>query len=553
LSLRVFVTIGSVDYNAAPPDDAELPAILADLTDRAGHVDVNVRREAIERIYELAIKVHAKVAAAIPSLVGGLVDPDPKIGESALWALHYCAPDSIDPLVECLSHQVAFVRERAAHSLGNIGDIARDAAALRLRDLLGDSDQAVRQRGAWALGLMHDACGDTVRLLAGMITNGTLVDAGAALHALGNIGKSAGPDFLAPYREQILAALDSPGTESRRWALYAAESVGLDVQTWADTLVRVVRQDESAEVRSAALSTLKGIASSVDLEFAVSTLVARLVESGREASLTCDVLGAMRPRPIGAVPFLQKVLTRDELVLPAASALWRIAGRADSIVPAMRRIFDDYGEGVCDLICELGPAASPLIPDVIKGLAEENWDLQWAAADALQAIASSDQMVLGTLLNALAHPSPIVRSAPARALAAAGVVAVRPLKALLVDVSDPRASFAAYALGEMGPAAAESLSDLRAGMQAGSEPLAGCCAIAVARIAGEIGAVPYLVATLRSDDPVAPRQAAAKALAELGPAATAAVGALEALVHNDDIDLADASMQALIAIRGTPH
>lgn len=542
-----------MDYDAPPPDESELPAILADLTDRAGHVDVNIRREAIEQIYDLAFKFDGKVAAAIPSLVGCLADPDPKIGESSLWALHYCAPDSIEPLIECLSHQVAFVRERAAHSLGKIGDKARNAAAPKLRDLLRDSDQGVRKRAAWALGLMHDASGDTVERLAGMIANGALVDAGAALHALGNIGKSEALDFLAPYRDQILSALDSPGAESRRWALYAAEFVGLDVQTWAETLVRVVRHDESAEVRSAALSTLKGIASSVDLESAVPTLAARLVESGSEPSLACDVLGAMRPRPLGAAPFLQDALARNELVLSAASALWRIEGRADSIIPAMKRVFDDYGEGVCDLICELGPAARPLIADVIKALAEENWDLQWAAADALQAMASSDQMALRTLLDALSHPSPIVRSASARALAAAGVVAVKPLKDLLVDVSDPRASLAAYALGEIGPAAAESLSDLRAGMQAGCEPLSGFCAIAVARIAGEIGAVPFLVDTLRSDDPVAPRQAAAEALAELGPAAMAAVEALEAIIENDDIDLADVAMQALVTIRGTPH
>lgn len=542
-----------MDYNAPPPDDAELPAILADLTIRAEHVDVDIRREAIERIYELALKVHAKAAAAIPCLVGGLVDSDPRIGESSLWALHYCAPDSIEPLVECLSHPVAFVRDRASHSLGNIGDDARDAAASRLRDLLSDSDQAVRKRAAWALGLMHDESGNTVRLLVGMMTNGTLVDAGAALHALGNIGKSAGSDFLAPYRGQILGALDSPAAESRRWALYAAESVGLNVQAWAETLVKVVRQDESAEVRSAALSTLKGLASSVDLESAVPTLVAQLVEPGREASLACEVLGATRPRPTGAVAFLQELLHRDELVLSAASALWRIEGRADSIIPALRRVFDDYGEGVCDLICELGPAASPLIPDVINALAEENWDLQWAAADALRAIASPDQMALRALLDALAHPSPIVRPASARALAAAGIAAVRPLTACLVDVSDPRASWAAYALGEMGPTAAESLPDLRAGMRSGSEPLAGCCAIAVVRIAGEIGAVPFLVATLRSDDPVAPRQAAAEALAEFGPAATAAVEALEALFNDNDINVADAAMQALVAIRGTPH
>lgn len=542
-----------MDFNAPPPDDAELPEILADLTVRAGDVDLNIRREAIERIYELAFKVRAKAAAAIPSLVDGLFDPDSKIGESALWALHYCAPDSIESLVACLSHPVAYVRERASHSLGNIGDNARNAAAPKLRDLLGDPDQSVRKRAAWALGLMHDASSDTVRLLAGMSANGTPVDAASSLHALGNIGKSVGSDFLAPYRGLVLEALDSSGPEARRSALYAAESIGLDPQTWADTLVNVVREDESAEVRAAALSILKGIASSVDLESAVPTFVARLKESGREASLVCAILGAIRPRPNPALPFLQEALTRDELVISAASALWRIDGRADPIIPALRRIFDDYGESVCDLICELGPAAQPLIPDVIRALALEDWDLQWAAADALRAMASSDEVVLHALFEALDHPSPIVRSSSARALAAAGAVAVRPLTALLRDISDPRATLAAYALGEMGPAAIDSLSDLRVGVQSGSEPLASCCAIAMVRIAGEISAMPYLVATVRSDDPVAPRKAAADALAELGPAAGAAVKALEALVEDNDIDVADAALRALMAIRETPH
>lgn len=542
-----------MDYNSPPPDDAELPALLADLIDRAEHVDLDVRREAFEQIYELAFKVHDKAAAAIPCLVVGLVDPDPKIGESASWALHYCAPESIDPLVECLSHPVASVRERASQSLGNIGDAARVAAAPRLKVLLEDPHQAVRERAAWALGLVHDTCFDTLQRLAGMVTNGTPVDAGAALHALGNIGKSAGPDFLAAYREVVLAAIHSPAPDSRRWALYAAESIGLDRQTWADTLASIVLQDESAEVRTAALYALKDVAPSVDLGSAVQTLIARLAEVGREASLACDVLAAMQPRPMSAVPFLRELLSRNEFVIPAASALWRIAGCADAIVPALRRVFEDNGEGVCDLICELGPAAQALVPDVIHALAEGNWDLQWAAADALRAIASSDAAVLRALLEAFDHPSPIVRSASARALAAAGALAVQPLDALLLDVSDPRATLAAFALGEIGPAATGALTNLRAGMRSGLEPLAGCCAIAVVRIAADVAAVPYLVATLSSEDPAAPRKAAAETLAELGPAAGAAIEALEGLVDDEDFDVADASAQALMTIREQPH
>lgn len=542
-----------MDPNTPPPDDAQLPVLLSELTVRAVHGDLEVRRLAIEQIYEIAYKVGSKATVAIPVLVGGLVDPDPKIGESSLWALKYCAPDSIEPLIECLAHQVAFARERAAHSLGNIGDEAR-AAAPNLRELLSDRDQAVRRRAAWALGLIHDSEPDTLALLARMITDGTTEDRGAALHALGNIGKAADtPRLLAPYRPQILAALDSPDARVRRWALYAAESVGLTVQALADLMASMLRRDESGEVRSAALSALKNLAPSVDLATSVPSLTSQLVRPGREAALACEVLASMRPAPTLAIPFLQEALSHDELVLPAAAALWHIEGNAETILPAMKRIFNDNGEGVCDLICKLGSAASPLIPDLIEALAGENWDLQWAAADALGAIASSDGVVLTPLIDALSHPSPIVRSASARALARTGVVAVSVLRALLADASDPRAAWAAYALGEIGPIAAEALPELRAGMRDGEEPIASCCAIAVALIAADVESVPYLVAVLRSEDSNTPRRSAALALAELGPAAFDAVGTLEALVDDEDPNVAEAAMKAVSAILGVSH
>jgi HEAT repeat protein len=135
-----------MDIDAPPPDDSELPAMVAALAVRAASEDLGERWAAIEEIYELACKIGPKVASAIPTLMGGLLDADPKIGESALWALGYCRPDSIEPLVECLALPQSFVRERAAHALGNIGDQAR-AAAPALRRLLSDGDQAGARSG----------------------------------------------------------------------------------------------------------------------------------------------------------------------------------------------------------------------------------------------------------------------------------------------------------------------------------------------------------------------------------------------------------------------
>lgn len=52
---------------------------------------------------------------------------------------------------------------------------------------------------------------------------------------------------------------------------------------------------------------------------------------------------------------------------------------------------------------------------------------------------------------------------------------------------------------------------------------------------------------------LAPRRAAASALAEIGPAALAAVAALEALLEDDDFDVQQAAEEALAAIQGRSH
>src|SRR5262249_59773651 len=115
------------------------------------------------------------------------------------------------------------------------------------------------------------------------------------------------------------------------------------------------------------------------------------------------------------------------------------------------RVFDNLGQSVCDGICEIGPAAAPLIEKVIGALDSQDWDLQWAAADALGAIASNRADVVAALTTALGHPSPIVRSAAARAFAAIGPATVPALIAILeAPDDDDRREWAADAPRPMG-------------------------------------------------------------------------------------------------------
>jgi HEAT repeat protein len=265
----------------------------------------------------------------------------------------------------------------------------------------------------------------------------------------------------------------------------------------------------------------------------------------------------MRPAPLVAIADLQQLLANEDLRLPAAEALWRIEGRAETILPALALEFEGNGESVCDLICSMKTAAAPLLPHLLEALANEDyWDLQWAAADALEAVASSTPDVMTALIKAMEHPSPRVSSASARALARAGAPAVPALLALLTTGDDHDAAGAAYALGKMGAPAAPAIQALRQGIASSHPDLSSCCVIAVTYVASDPTMVPHLTRLLRSDDPGTPKCAAVQALAHLGPAAAVAVPTLEdllaAIEHETEYGLGEAVTEALGVLKATP-
>ena len=539
--------------NDPPPDDSALPGVISDLARRARTSDVEGRRQAVEELYEIAYKVGAKGAAAIPVLIECLGDRDEKTGDGALWGLAYCEPHSIEPLIDCLDHVEPLVRHRAASALGNIGDEAIPASP-SLRRLLRDVDQSVRGRAAWALGLIHDTDRRTVEALFAMVEHGVTLDRSAALHALGNIGKSlVDASSLREHHALVMSALDDVDSEVRWSALYVVESSGFQAQAHAQILLTILKQESSDRVIEAALSQLKTLAPRIDLSAHVETLCRCLSHAGRPATLACEVLAEIRPAPRHAIQSLLGALNVDALVLPAASALWKIDRRVKESLPAIARIFHEYDESVCDVICELGPAAAPLLPHVIEALGTENWDLQWAAADALGAIASAEPAVLLALQQALGHPSPIVRSATARALARVGEPSIPLLVNLLQDPEDTRSAWAAYALGEMGPVATAAAPQLRAGMRSPHQVLTRACAIALAQVTGDAEAIPHLLRILESEDPDCPRRAAAQALGKIGPAAVGAVEMLTLALDDEDPDVCAAAQEALFAIRARSH
>lgn len=538
-----------MDINAPPPDDDELANELAAVMAAAQSADLDTRRAAVEQLYEWSYKLGPKIAGAISVLSGCLADDDEEVGESATWALSHCAPASLEALARSLRHAAPVVRERAAHALGNAGEQARPVAAA-LRALIHDPVPAVRKRAMWALGLSRDTQAATLECLLGQARRGTSEDRAAALHALGNIGKALDdPAPLQRHEALVLSALEDSDADVRWSALYVLESLAWQPQPLADLMVRLFQHDPASRVREAVLQRLKALAPMVELSAVVPALARVVSQEGSPANwMACEVLAAMRPAPLAAVDALRAALARDELAVRAAAALWHITGRAEWVLPALERVFDVDAMEVCHLVCELGPAAAPLVPKLIEALAVEDWDHQWAASDALGAVASAAPSVMSHLLVALGHPSPIVRSSSALGLARVGQPAVAVL-GRLVREHDARGPAAAYALSEMGQEASPALPDLRAGLSDSADGLADWCAIAIARIAGDTVMVPRLISIVQGDDPRAPRCSAAIALGTLGPSAFEAVNALESVLTDQDPRLQEAADDALRSIQ----
>lgn len=519
------------------------------------HADRARRHTAIRDLWDLCRRVRVRARAAIPIWLELLADEDKEIGESAIYGLSYAAPDSLEPLIDQLRHHHPTVRQRACSSLGTIGKEAI-AAAHSVLPLLADPVEEVRSRAAWALGSIGDARQRTIEALLDMARAGTTEDRRSALHGLAGLAKAAAD--LAPFRvrqQEIFDALTDADDDVRWSACYAIGALDLDPTTHVDLIVPRL-SDRSHRVEEMAIGQLKKLAEDIDLTSCLAP-ICQVVLGGRKRSAAgaCEVIGTLGPRAHAAVPSLIDALEGEDefTTIAAAEALWRVDRRIDVALPHLARLFPDFGETICDAITQIGPAAAPLLDQVLAALESDDWDLQWAAADALGCMGSSDPAVLAKLAAALGHESVIVVSAAGAALARIGAAAVPVLSDILLQPDDPRAEWAADTLGRIGPAAGAAAKPLLAQLHSSRPALAAWSAIALAKITGDERVVPTLVKLLDMTDRADLREQAALGLKNVGPRAAGAANALNTLRHDPDADVRKAAEAALSVVTAARH
>jgi HEAT repeat protein len=186
-------------------------------------------------------------------------------------------------------------------------------------------------------------------------------------------------------------------------------------------------------------------------------------------------------------------------------------------------------------------------------LSSDDNDLRCLAADAVRQFdAGKATGLLSAFERGLQSKEPRIRTRGALGLAQIGPAARQAIPTLLHAARDEdlrvRAS-AAQALGSMGSAATEAVPTLEDLLNDPSLPVRMYTVRALSQIGSPSkAAIPGLLWALQQPDSSELRQAAAKALAGIGPEAKVAVAALVARMHDDEQNVRLEAMKSLRAI-----
>ena len=126
-----------------------------------------------------------------------------------------------------------------------------------------------------------------------------------------------------------------------------------------------------------------------------------------------------------ALPGLQEMAMRDGSTVRthAVLSMWRLSQDAQLVLPVLKKLIHEGGleldppETVQILLAEMGPAAEPVVPDLVQVLEQDGSSRTYAAA-ALGKLGGSARSALPALRKLLDHPQEDVRMTAQEAISA---------------------------------------------------------------------------------------------------------------------------------------
>jgi len=463
-------------------------------------------------------------------LVVVLLIPSPARAEEPLYEGHPVAHWG-----RALADASLEVRRKAAWALWNLGDAAA-AAAVPLAHAVVDEDDYVRKTAVAVLNRLREAARPAIPSLEAAMEDRSeeevrrLAWLVARLDPAGAFGSDREAVRLAAAEEQM-----EPGEKPEailRGLLGLLDEVVSANRIPGPVDVATSTYAEPPRLRIAAANAL-GMPRAVgtgELHAAAAAALRKLLLGDPDRDVRQQAAWALgwieRAKPVeGLVADLLKAATKDTET-PVRSAA--IAGLRTA-----------------------GGTARPAVPALLRLLGDPNAEIRGAAALTLGSAAEPTEEVIAALAGALEDWDDRARGYAAMALAGFGPKAAPAADAIVAAfrVHDDRGfrRSLAQAIGEVGDAAKAALPDLRASFAADEAPPVEI-AFAICRLAPgkSRDAIDRLVAVACSDGP----GRALFFLSKLGPAAAAALPALEAALVAADEGAKESLRSTIEAIRG---
>jgi HEAT repeat protein len=523
--------------------NAHLPAAIPTLLSAASDRDPVVRK----RVVLALTRIYPPDPRALQSAGQGLQDRNGEVRRGACERLGELGGNG-QRAAHFVIHALRHWRENrglAAATLGRIGR-ADEASVRALCEALGDREAEVRERAAWALGLIGPqvrkvtmVCGDpgigstragvaVLSLLRALRDRERPVKVTAA-HALWRIG----------YREEAIVKLlarelvtkeESSGLDDERWVaagkavLLAANALG-EIGAPAKTVLPILVQaldDPDRAMRTRALDIICNLAPAVPEAIPILTrvLAGKDTEHSEKAAQALTEMGGK------GIPALEHALAEKRLHPTICEALSRF-GHPDQTTPgpARQRLFAALAAirrgPDPDLACqarraaiELGYLDEEIVREVAAHLQDRDYNGRARGCYLLGRLGRAASPAVPLLVRVL-----LDREADLRCMAASTLGRVGPEPAVvagLVDaLTDREASVRLAtldALLPLGPAAARALPSLRVAVKDADHQVRARAALACWKIGGRKEKAIPVLETLLTDRNALVRAEAARAL-----------------------------------------
>jgi len=433
----------------------------------------------------IAVSVYA---SGLQGLLELMRDKNPEVRSAVVAELgrNIWQKDVVDAISNALMDESPEVRASVANTVGEIISQSRQAGFTVTEMLLNDTDAVVRKSAVQALlnlGPLPDVMGP---ILTKRLDDADPGVRSTVVETLGNLGGYHW--YEAMWRRKIfyaiIDALEDEDSEVRRMAVQALGSMGPDPDV-INALIETLGNSDS-ETASGAASEL-------------SRLYRRTQEDSKQKILNA----------------LVKSLDDENTRMSAVYAVDMIGPDAKDAVPKLVKIIGEVDgmdrAAVISALGDIGPAAKQAVPALINAL---NDDFHYVRDNAISALAKIDPNpeLAPYFIDALGAKEWGIRRSAAYALGVIGPASNRAILALikLLDDYNTREN-AIYALSEI----AVKPADID------------------------------VIISLLSDPNWMVREAAAKTLGAIGPAAKNSVGALVQALKDGDYHVQGASTSAI--------